>query len=266
MGIIRVNMKNSIAILYIALGKYDVFWDDFYKSCEQYFCPGDSKYYFVFTDSDHIKNGKNVRKIYQDDLGWPFSTMYRYKFFLRIKDELAKFSHVVYLNGNCEFMTSVSAQDFFGIESQSLVACLHPGYFDAKPSSFTTERRFASSAFILSPKKYYAGGINGGTASIFIGSLEQLNGLIESDLKNGILAVWHDESYWNAFLAKFSAEDGNYLHELDPGFLHPDQWKLPFSMKIKLRNKSDYLDIQSVKSEVKHQKLSFFEKIVKKFS
>lgn len=85
-------------------------------------------------------------------------------------------------------------------------------------------------------------------------------------MKNGILAVWHDESYWNAFLANFLTEDESCLHELDPGFLHPDQWNLPFEMKIKLRNKSDYLDIQSVKPEVKHQKLSFFEKVVKKFN
>lgn len=257
-------MKISIAILYIALGKYDVFWDDFHKSCEQLFCPDESKHYFVFTDSENIVENKNVTKIYQDDLGWPFSTLYRYKFFLRIKDELAKFSHIVYLNGNCEFITSVPAKDFFGIKTESLVACIHPGYFDAKPSAFTTERRFASSAYISAPKKYYAGGINGGTADIFINSLEELNILIDSDLKNGILAVWHDESYWNAFLKKFSSRDINCLHELDPGFLYPDQWSLPFDMKIKLRNKSDFLDVQSVKPKVKQKKLSFFEKIAKK--
>lgn len=256
----------SIAILYIALGKYDIFWPEFYESCEKHFCMGVNKHYFVFTDSDQIKTNKNITAIFQDDLGWPFSTLYRYKMFDRIKQTLGKFDYIVYLNGNCQFVSAVTLDEFFGTYPESLVACIHPGYHDANPSAFTTERRFISSAYIKNPKKYYAGGINGGSSAVFLQALPSLNQLIESDLQRGVLAVWHDESYWNAFLNNYQEIVGNYLHELDPGYLFPDQWSLPFSMKIKLRNKSDYFDVDGVKPIVKPKKLSFFEKLSKKFS
>ena len=29
----------KLGILYICTGKYDIFWEDFYKSCEKYFLP-----------------------------------------------------------------------------------------------------------------------------------------------------------------------------------------------------------------------------------
>lgn len=256
----------SIAILYIALGKYDVFWPDFYESCEKYFCLDSTKQYYVFTDSDQIVTQKNITAIYQDDLGWPFSTLYRYRMFERIKEKLGEFDYVVFLNGNCQFVKSVSLKDFFGVQQNTLIACIHPGYHDANPSSFTTERRFISSAYIKNPKKYYAGGINGGSSNIFLEALLPLNQLIETDLKKGVLAVWHDESYWNAFLNRFLAVKGHSLHELDPGYLYPDNWSLPFSMKIKLRSKSDYFDVEGVKPLVRPKKLSFLERLAKKFN
>lgn len=41
-----------IAILYICTGKYNVFWDGFYKSSEKFFLKDEAeKEYFVFTDN-----------------------------------------------------------------------------------------------------------------------------------------------------------------------------------------------------------------------
>ena len=45
----RDRMK--IAILYIGIGRYIEFFEDFYKSCEQYFFPQIEKEYFLFTDN-----------------------------------------------------------------------------------------------------------------------------------------------------------------------------------------------------------------------
>ena len=72
--------KNKVGILYICTGKYDVFWEEFYKSCEKYFLPNSEKYYFVFTDSNHLydeENNKNIKKYYQENLGWPDNTLKR---------------------------------------------------------------------------------------------------------------------------------------------------------------------------------------------
>ena len=41
----------KIAIIYIGIGRYTVFWDEFYKSCEKNFIRNAQKHYFYFTDS-----------------------------------------------------------------------------------------------------------------------------------------------------------------------------------------------------------------------
>ena len=81
----------KLGILYICTGKYDIFWEDFYKSCEKYFLPGYEKYYYVFTDAKEIyAEGENSRitKIYQENLGWPYNTLKRFSMFKGIEDKL----------------------------------------------------------------------------------------------------------------------------------------------------------------------------------
>ena len=75
----------KIGILYICTGKYDVFWNDFYKSAEQFLLPNSDKQYFVFTDSNNIQSTDNIHKIYQEKLGWPKDTLMRFHLFLNIE-------------------------------------------------------------------------------------------------------------------------------------------------------------------------------------
>ena len=44
----------KVGILYICTGKYIVFWEEFYKSCQKYFLSDSEcvKQYYVFTDVD----------------------------------------------------------------------------------------------------------------------------------------------------------------------------------------------------------------------
>ena len=51
----------KIAILYVCVGSYTVFWDDFYKSFEEKFIPNAVKEYFVFTDSKDLFDCQNNR-------------------------------------------------------------------------------------------------------------------------------------------------------------------------------------------------------------
>jgi len=37
----------KIAVMYICTGKYECFWDEFYRTSEQYFYPDIDKHYFV---------------------------------------------------------------------------------------------------------------------------------------------------------------------------------------------------------------------------
>ena len=86
------KMKN-IAILYICTGKYDIFWEDFYKTSEKYFLNNSEKHYFVFTDAQSIydENCDRVHKIYQKTLGWPYNTLMRFNMFKGIEEKLKEF-------------------------------------------------------------------------------------------------------------------------------------------------------------------------------
>ena len=230
-----------MAILYIATGKYDVFWSEFYSSCESLFCNNTEKHYFVFTDSEQINNSANVTKVYQDSLGWPFNTMFRYKMFLRVKDLLCNYDWVIFFNGNCQFKQIISENDIFGNNQQyDLLAVKHPGFYNKLPSDFTYEKRELSTAFVANAHYYFAGGINGGKSSVFLPLIHHLTDNIEGDLQNGIVAVWHDESHWNAYLNNNYEQIKDKLNILTPDYLYPDGWNLPFTAKILLRDKNKY--------------------------
>lgn len=239
-------MKRKIALLYICTGKYDIFWNDFYKSSEEYFCKGLEKHYFVFTDSTRIKPQKNISLISQDNLGWPLNSLFRYKMFLRIKDELLNFDFVTFINGNGEFKSAVSFEDFFG-NNKTIVACLHPGFYNKPSSKFTYERRESSLAKVTNEHFYFAGGINGGKSDVFLFIIEQIARNIENDLCNGVMALWHDESHWNAFINNNYESLKNNLHILTPSYMYPAGWKLDFEIKILLRDKNDYFKVNNEK-------------------
>ena len=86
----------KIAIVYIGVGRYIEFFKDFYTSCEKNFFPGIDKKYFVFTDSEIKK--RNVTVIKVKDEGWPYNTLYRFEYFLRIEEELKKSDYIYFFN------------------------------------------------------------------------------------------------------------------------------------------------------------------------
>jgi hypothetical protein len=237
----------KIGILYICTGKYDIFWKDFYLSCEKYFIPEAEKQYFVFTDSPEIefeKVNKNIHKIFQQNLGWPNNTLKRYKMFSSVSNELKNIDYIFFLNADFLFVENITAEEFLPIDNEELVACIHPGYFDKKKSKFPYEKNKESLAFIQKNegKFYFAGGINGGKTTKFIKAIDQLKSNIDIDLKNNIIAIWHDESHWNKYLVD-KLEKVKILH---PGFLYPESFDIPFDKKIVIRDKRKYFDYSHI--------------------
>ena len=237
----------KIGILYICTGKYDVFWPEFYQTCQKYFCTDAQKEYFVFTNSEEIKSTNEINVLYQDDFGWPFNTLYRYHMFLRAKTLLAKCDYIVFFNSNCMFNTFITPDEFFGI-NKSIVACLHPGFYDKPSDTYTYEKRSNSQACVSVARSYYIGAINGGSSAEFISYIEKMKNMIDNDLSSGIMAAWHDESYWNACLNNEYETINTKLQVLSPAYLYPEGFDLPFDVKIILRDKNKYFNVDSVKS------------------
>ncbi len=230
----------KIGILYICTGKYDIFWKDFYSSCEKYFIPEAEKHYFVFTDASKIEfenENKNITKIYQENLGWPGNTLKRYEMFLKTKEKIESTDYVFFFNANTVFLKLITEQEFLPTNSEKLVACIHPGFYNAPRQKFTYDRNPRSLAYIPkgSGNYYFAGGINGGITKDFLEAIEEMNKNIQIDLKNNTIAKWHDESHWNKYLL-----NRTYIKRMPPAYLYPEDSHIPFSPKILLVNKEKH--------------------------
>lgn len=228
----------KIAVLYIALGRYDVFWDGFYKSCEKFFVPDIEKTYFVFTDSDCICSSKNVVKIEHENMGWPNNTLMRFDLFLSIKDKLKDFDYIFFFNGNMEFIMSVGHEVLPDEKlNNGLVMGLHPGFADRPKNEWTYERNPESTAYIPfdSGNYYVQGCLNGGTSKAYLKLCQECSKNTHTDLDKGIVAVWHDESHLNKYIL-----DKNPLI-LGCNYLWPENFhsEKTYDIKIIQRDKSN---------------------------
>lgn len=227
-----------IGVLYICTGKYSSFWKDFFISAENFFLPSFEKKYFVFTDAEEIyaeKNG-NVKKIYQQFLGWPFDTLMRFDIFLKSEGELQNCDYLFFLNANIRFVTSVYTEILPDDYHDGLVGVVHPYFWDKDNSDFSYERNNLSTASIAhgDGKSYFMGGFNGGKTDAFLTLIHTLSSNIQIDLENKIIALWHDESHLNKYLL-FK----NPLI-LPPSYGYPEGSDLHFEPKVIILDKLKY--------------------------
>lgn len=225
--------NTKIAILYIALGRYGVFWRDFYESAEKYFLPDVSKTYFLFTDNEKLEHDtdNNVIKIYQDKLGWPYDTLMRFDIFLTQEDKLAQFDYIFFFNANMQFVDLVGQEILPSDKNDGLAMGLHPGFYNKNINDFTYDRNLQSTAYIPynSGRFYVQGCLNGGTADAYLKLCHVCSKNIKTDLDKNVIALWHDESHLNKYVL-----DKNPLI-IPCNYLYPESWDLPdFKDNIKI--------------------------------
>lgn len=232
----------TIGILGIFIGKYTIFWEIFYNSINTLFLPNHKKKFFIFTDDINLSSQENVILHYQEKLGWPYDTMYRFKMFNRIRSSLLTDTNYLYFfNANMEVLMEITEQQVVPLqESVSLVGVIHPGYYSQDRIHFPYERRQESSLFLSHSqgKFYYQGCLNGGETSEFLTMSEILENKIDIDLSKNITPVWHDESAINWYY-----HDKNVL-TLDPGFAYPEDER---ALSTKINFKKRILQVSKVK-------------------
>lgn len=206
---------------------------------EKNFLPGYEKTYFVFTDDTTKKFPSNVVKIYQEQLPWPLITLLRYHFFQKIIPQLQQYDYIYFLNANMMPIRKIGTEIFPSTE-QGLAVTKHPGYYRIKnPDLLTYDRNKKSHAYIPygEGSYYFMGGFNGGRSDSFIQLINTIAKWTNEDLKNGIIARWHDESYLNRYIIdymksyiplilseRYGAAEG-YNHIKDPMILILDKNK-----------------------------------------
>ena len=142
----------KIGLLYICTGKYEMFWETFYESCERFFYPGIEKVYYVFTDSERIIKckKKNVTVYYQAKSGWPYDTLLRYQWFCTIQDKISLCDFAYYVNANSEFIRQIDESIIpFPTKERQLVLSIHPKFYDDyEGNTFHPERNPVSTAYV----------------------------------------------------------------------------------------------------------------------
>ena len=192
-----------IAVLYICTGKYTVFFQDFYKSCERFFLPVMEKTYFVWTDDLHLGDGLNRVKVQSRPCrGFPADSLFRFEMFLQVKEELERFDYIYFFNANALFLKPVG-EEILPDETE-LAMGRWPGKREHQhPMFYPYERNKQSTAYIpprKPPYVYFMGGLNGGTAPAYLEMIQTLNENIHKDWNQSIVAYVYDESHINRYL------------------------------------------------------------------
>ena len=242
----KMDDKKSVALLYVCTGRYAVLWEKFYQSFENFFLPEYGKEYFVYTDQDKIYDeDKNpcIHRIKQENLGWPGNTLMRFEMFLRCKEQLEKFDYIFFMNANAMCVANVNASDILP-EKDEIVVVQHPNFIHTNKYLYPYERNKKSTAYIPYDKGkcYVIGAMNGGTATAYLKMVEELKLRTEQDLSHSIVAIWHDESQLNHYIAY----SDNY-RLLNPSFCYPEGWNIPYKPFIVMRDKDKYFSVKKIK-------------------
>lgn len=242
----------KIGILYISIGKYSQFWNDFFLSSEKFFIPSVCKKYFVFSDNLNMCI-KNTTFYYYSDLGWPGNTLYRFKIFLEHKNDYSDCDYLFFFNGNTLFKRTISIEELIPSASENYLSALSWHVFRNKQNTiYPYERNVASTAYIPmgEGQYYYQGGLNGGRAAEYIQLMEYCMNNIEEDDKYGLVAISNDESHLNKYLLD------KKVKVLDTKYGRPEEWHFPFFPKIIFRDKKRILGQDYVRGLKKENKTS----------
>lgn len=229
----------KIAILYIATGRYIVFWPKFYDSMERHFLPGYDKHYYIFTDDKTIEFPPNVTRVERKQHPWPWDTLDRFEMFLGIKEDLKKYDYIYFLNGNAEVVQDVG-EEIFPAFWQDVMVAWHPGYYRPRnPLDYPYDRNKNSTAYIpMGEGKYYVqGGFNGGRTRDVLKMYECLYQDVQENIKRGVTARWHDESHLNHYILDKHplVMSPNYIWAIFDWDIVPE---FQDKIKIRMRHKS----------------------------
>jgi hypothetical protein len=218
-------MKRVILNL-IATNKYTFFLDGIIESARKMFANDCELNFIIYTDSDLISDSGDIKKIHTEGEPWPMPTLKRFHYFLLAENEIMESDFSFYIDVDSLFRNPLNISDIIKSE-EGLIGTLHPGFIG---SLGTPERNPNSTAYIPWNVNcpYFCGGFFGGDSRSFIDMAKYISGAIDLDLKNDIIAIWHDESHLNKYF--------NLIKKpsiiLGDGFTAPEEY---------LNNKNPYI-------------------------
>lgn len=179
----------------IATGKYyDLYAKPLINSLKQKTFINNKKDFLVFSDNKKLHGSDNFIAHFP----WPINTLMRFYYMDRFKKFYKDYDFVYYIDS--DMIVEANINEELLPNNSGLVGVQHPlqkkeilGY---RPSF---EDNKNSLAFLPEKKDevYFQGCLFGGASEDFIKLVEVLNDRTNRDLKNNIIAKWHDESHLN---------------------------------------------------------------------
>ena len=213
-----------IGICLTATGRYIGFFPQLYDSIERHFFRHSDKSYFLFTDARR-PFPRNVRVVETERLGFPGDTLYRCHRIHGIRDHLREQSIDVLYQFDMDMRVVCDiGHEFLPSPARPLLAVVHPG-FHQDPSGGGFERNLASTACIGLEEScpcYVTGAIFGGLAEPFLSACARMKAKIDIDDRRGVMAVWHDESHLNRYVASHP----DLFTLMPPDYYYPEGWRL----------------------------------------
>lgn len=212
--------SHNVGLLVVATGKYINFVKPLVESARKYFCPGHQITFFIFTDQTYQTEADTI-VLPHKRYGWPYDTLFRYIAYFDHKDTLKTMDYLFACDADMLFVNRVG-DEILG----ELVATQHPGFIGKRG---TYETRELSQAYIAPHEGecYFAGGFYGGKTDEFFTMIQAVLSMAHTDLKNGIIATWHDESYNNRYFI-----DHKPTIILSPSYCYPESWSLPYTKRL----------------------------------
>lgn len=216
----EASTQKKIGLCVAATGRYDQFIPDLIRSARIHFCKNHRVTFFVFTDGN-IPNAPDIVRIEQKRLGWPYDTMMRFEMYFKNRNALTDMDYLFALDADMRFVDEVGSEIL-----SDLVGTQHPG-FVGKRGSYEVNPRSLACVKSHEGTTYFAGGFWGGSRNAFLKTCEEMTRRIHVDLKNGFIAVWHDESHLNRYFI-----DHPPTKILSPSYCYPESWNLPYKKKL----------------------------------
>lgn len=226
----------KIGLLLIATNKYTDFLQQIIDSADKHFLLNHEVTYFIFSDKTDIKinTNRSYTCLNVEHKAFPYSTLMRYHHFSKYQSLLSGMDYLYYSDVDMRFVGDVN-DEILG----ERVFTKHCGYYhiegnyndyQLKSGVWNPIENNPNTTAYIKPNeivKYYCGGFNGGTTKEFLKMSNVISTNIDVDIKNNVVAKWHDESHLNRY-----ALDNPPTVELSPSYCYAESVNLPFEKKL----------------------------------
>lgn len=228
----QLQFPTKVAILFIGTQKYINFLPKYYETIKKKFLPNTKKDFFVYTDQVKYPflSGKKDIFVYPIEHGiWPYSALRKYKFINKARNKLKGYSHIIFLDADMYINEIITEKEFF-CHDKPLFSLQHPnfigkiGQFDRNPRCMACVKKGEDLS------TYWQSCIWGGKTKYVLPLIKELERRTDIDIKNDVVALWHDESHLNKYLV----ERKNLVHTYDPSYAYPEKRMIPHPFKKKI--------------------------------